>query len=160
VAPGLLGKVLIRKWRGREIAALITEVEAYRGVDDPASHAARGRTARNEVMFGRSGMSYVYFVYGMHHCLNVVTEPQGRAGAVLIRGVMLIDGKKVHGPGRVCSTLRLTRAHSGREMLRPGENLELVDVGIRVPKDAIAQTPRIGISKGGDLPWRWEWILT
>jgi DNA-3-methyladenine glycosylase len=136
---------------------LISEVEAYRGVGDPASHAARGRTPRNDVMFGRAGKSYVYFVYGMHHCLNIVTEVEGKAGAVLIRGIMLSDGRTISGPGRVCKALALTRAHSGQEMLRVGDDLALFDIGIKVPKKEIVQTPRIGISRGGDLPWRWEW---
>ena len=87
VAQDLLGMTLVFK----EHRALITETEAYRGIDDGASHAFNGPTPRSQVMFGAPGMSYVYFIYGMYHCLNIVTEPEGHPSAVLIRGVKLLD---------------------------------------------------------------------
>src|SRR3989338_4591344 len=92
VAGNLLGKVLIRNWRGKEIKAIITEAEAYCGFDDKASHASRGITQRNKIMFGGAGRAYVYLIYGMHHCLNIVTERENYPSAVLIRGVKLLGG--------------------------------------------------------------------
>lgn len=89
VARELLGKFLVRRWRGREIAAMITEVEAYDGFSDKASHASRGVTARNAVMFGDAGRWYVYFTYGMHWMLNVVTREEGYPAAILVRGVVV-----------------------------------------------------------------------
>lgn len=98
IAKNLLGKRLIRVYRGKEITVRIVETEAYHGISDKASHASRGKTARTEVMFGRAGMIYVYLIYGMHYCLNFVTGKEGFPAAVLIRGIE-VDGKFIKGPG-------------------------------------------------------------
>ena len=87
VARELLGKVLVRRWRGKFLTGRICEVESYVGEDDKACHAAKGKTKRNEVMFGQAGLAYVYLIYGMHHCFNIVTEEKGFPAAVLIRGL-------------------------------------------------------------------------
>jgi len=100
VAKNLLGKTLMRKYRKKLIKGIITETEAYVGPNDKASHASRGRTERTKVMFGEPGTIYVYLIYGMHYCLNIVTEEKDYPAAVLIRGV-LANGKHINGPGKV-----------------------------------------------------------
>jgi DNA-3-methyladenine glycosylase len=113
VARSLVGKYLIRCIDGREIAGKIIEVEAYVGSEDKACHASKGRTQRTDVMFGPAGIAYVYFIYGMYHCLNVVTEREECPSAVLIRAIEL-DGKLIDGPGRLCRAMQIDRSHSGR----------------------------------------------
>src|ERR1700722_12034729 len=110
VAQELLGKIMVFKGT----AGLITETEAYIGQDDPACHAARGKTPRNAIMFGPAGFSYVYFIYGMYYCLNFVTEDEEVPAAVLIRGLMLIEPSPLHlnGPGKICRHLSITRDHN------------------------------------------------
>jgi DNA-3-methyladenine glycosylase len=163
VAPDLLGKILVvGPCTGR-----ITEVEAYGGTDDAASHAARGQTPRNRVMFGPAGVLYVYFTYGMHHCANIVTGPVGDAQAVLLRGVEPIDGLEAirvrrpkarrdrdlaNGPGKLCAALDLDLRHNGLD-LTTGP-IGIFDDGC-VPANIIV-TPRIGITKAVDVPWRWS----
>ncbi|MBI2610272.1 DNA-3-methyladenine glycosylase [Candidatus Giovannonibacteria bacterium] len=100
VARNLIGKVLVRKYRGRAIEGVITETEAYMGHNDKASHASRGRTQRTEIMFGEAGHVYVYLIYGMYYCLNIVTEAKDYPSAVLIRGVVS-SGINLNGPGKV-----------------------------------------------------------
>ncbi|MEA1938012.1 MAG: DNA-3-methyladenine glycosylase [Pseudomonadota bacterium] len=134
------------------VAGRITETEAYIGQDDPACHAARGQTARNAVMFGPSGMAYVYFIYGMYHCLNMVTERDGFPAAVLVRGIKLEDGRHLDGPGKLCRDLGIDKADNGADLIS-GERFRLEDDGIRLPFIA---GPRVGISKGADLPWRFR----
>ena len=162
VAPRLLGAVL----RHGEVAVRLTEVEAYDGVEDPGSHAYRGRTARNDVMYGPPGRLYVYFTYGMHHCCNVVTGPDGTASAVLLRAGEVVDGIEVarsrrgaapdrdlaRGPARLCRALGIDGAHNGTDLaegpltLSPGE-----------PVTEISTGPRVGLRGAPDRPWRfWE----
>lgn len=148
VAKDLLGKIMV--FNG--IAASITETEAYVGKDDPACHAVRGRTKRTEIMFGPPGYSYVYFIYGMYHCLNFVTEPENTAAAVLIRGCKLLDDSALHlnGPGKLCRHFAITRDHNAIDICGD-KNFYVLDNNVR-PK--FETTPRIGISKGQDKPWR------
>lgn len=147
VAPELLHKVLRISGVHGMVDARITEVEAYTQ-DDPASHSFRGRTPRNAVMFGPPGRFYVYFVYGMHHCVNLVTGRDGDGQAVLVRSVV-VDGvppKRTDGPGKLTRMLGIDRSHDGQEAV-------VLDDGAPVP-DAVV-TPRIGISRAVDWPRRW-----
>lgn len=145
VAPDLLQKLMVVDGR----LARITEVEAYTA-DDPASHSFRGRTARNEAMFGPPMHWYVYFVYGMHHCVNLVTGAEGDGQAVLVRSV-LVDGvpaARTSGPGRLCRELGIDLRWSGR-------HAELFDDGMPPPAEPLV-SPRVGISKGVELLRRWR----
>ena len=148
VAQGLLGKIMVFG----EQAGVITETEAYLGQDDPACHAARGKTPRNAVMFGPSGVSYVYFIYGMYHCLNIVTEEEGTPAAVLIRGLVLLRPAPLflNGPGKLCRHLGITREHNGID-LNLSDSFYLNDSPLSPPYEA---TPRIGIRKGQEKLWR------
>jgi len=148
VAQNLLGKILVFG----NAAGLITETEAYIGHDDPACHAAAGKTLRNAIMFGPAGFSYVYFIYGMYYCLNFVTEEEGVPAAVLIRGLMLIEPSPLHlnGPGKLCRHLGITRDQNG---------IDIVENEVFYVKDSpltpnFEATPRIGIRKGQDKLWR------
>src|SRR5438094_6994228 len=117
VARGLLGKYLIRKNGSRTLTSRIIEVEAYVGPEDRACHASRGRTARTDVMFGPAGVAYVYLVYGMHHCFNIVTEGDGYPGAVLVRAIEAADNaERGAGPALVCRALRIDRACTGLDL--------------------------------------------
>jgi DNA-3-methyladenine glycosylase len=162
VAPDLLGKILVVG----PCCGRITEVEAYGGSDDAASHAARGRTPRNAVMFGPGGVLYVYFTYGMHHCANIVTGPVGDAQAVLLRGLEPMDGIEEmrlrrskartdrdlsNGPGKLCAALDLDLRHNGLDLTK--SDIGLYDDGFAPTNSTV--TPRIGISKAVDVPWRW-----
>jgi DNA-3-methyladenine glycosylase len=133
-------------------AGLITETEAYLGKDDPACHAARGKTTRNAVMFGPAGFSYVYFIYGMYYCLNFVTEEEGTPAAVLIRGLMMIEPSPLHlnGPGKLCRHLGITRDHNGIDVVT-SDFLYVKDSPFLPDFEA---TPRIGIKKGQEKLWR------
>lgn len=145
VARDLLGKTLV--FNG--IEGIITETEAYGGRDDPASHAYPGPTPRSAIMFGPPGFSYVYLIYGMYHCLNIVTDAEGTASAVLIRGLQL-PALTLDGPGKICRHLGITRTHGGLDLT---ENMQCyVQEGI-VPQK-IEATPRIGIKKATDKLWR------
>jgi DNA-3-methyladenine glycosylase len=145
VAKDLLGKKLVF---GKQ-SGIITETEAYRGADDEASHAFCGKTKRSAIMFGPPGYSYVYLIYGMHHCFNIVTEQEGEPSAVLIRG-LLIGDKHVDGPGKLCRALGMTREHNGINLLAAPDFY--VTEGIHQPPYQI--TSRIGISKAMEKPWR------
>src|SRR5580692_10854266 len=131
LARWLLGKVLVRARRGRETAVLITEVEAYDGPRDRASHASRGRTPRNAVMFASGGRWYVYLCYGVHEMLNLVTGPAGYPAAVLIRGV-----GGIAGPGRLTKRLGIGRQLNGAVAAR-GSGLWLEDDGFKLPRGAL-----------------------
>ena len=150
VARDLLGVWL---WRRLDDGSLlhgpIVECEAYTE-DDPACHAFRGRTRRCEVMFGPAGHAYVYFIYGMYNCLNVVTEPDGTPGAVLIRAVA---AENTDGPGKLCREWAIDRSYNGSDLLIPGSDLWLGE-GVRLPDELVEITPRIGISVAVDRPWR------
>jgi len=118
VAQNLLGCFLMRKVKGKIIKAVITETEAYMGEDDLASHASKGRTPRAELMFGEAGHAYIYMIYGMYHCLNIVTEKKDFPAAVLIRAVKIdgVDYKKTNGPGKLCKFLEIDRKLNGLYM--------------------------------------------
>jgi DNA-3-methyladenine glycosylase len=145
VAKSLLGKYLVRKTPSGIHAGRIVEVEAYVGPKDLACHASKGRTKRTEVMFGLPGVAYVYMIYGMYHCFNVVTEREGFAAAVLIRGVE-VQGQPqtISGPGRVCRFLDIDRRLTGLD-LTAGKMLWLEDRGERLPPRQVLSTPRIGV---------------
>ena len=144
VAPDLLDKVMIVG----DARARIIEVEAYTQ-DDPASHSFRGRTKRNDVMFGPPGRLYVYLVYGMHHCVNVVTGPDGDGQAVLIRAVTCdgYDPRLTNGPGKLCRRL-------GIDLSFNGTPAHIVDDGL-ASRGTVRVTPRIGITKAVEWPRRW-----
>lgn len=169
VARELLGKVLVRREHRAVLAGRIVETEAYLGTNDPAAHAAAGRTARNDVLFGPPGRAYVYLAYGNHWCLNVSTLPDGTAGGVLFRAVEPliglaemakvrgVDGRIARlltsGPGRLGQAFGVTRARdNGKDMTDPSSNLVIVDDGFR-PQE-IEVTTRIGITKAVEHPLR------
>ena len=173
VAPELVGCTLVRRLPdGRQLRGLIVETEAY-GPDDPACHGYRGRTPRTEVMFGPAGMSYVYLIYGMYHCFNVVTDQENIASAVLIRALELetipewVPDKKrkqphrvAAGPGKLCQVMQIDRTLSDRP-LTPSEALWL-EHRTRDTRQHLAdgtwtlhQTTRVGLSQGIETPWRW-----
>ncbi len=145
VAEDLIGKYLVRRVRGRESAFMITEVEAYEGFDDKASHASKGRTKRTEVMFGPAGVFYMYLVYGMYEMLNIVTGEKDYPAAVLIRGV-----EGVAGPGRLTKRLKIKRALSGKKATRES-GLWIEERGVKIPKKDIKKTPRVGVDYAGPV---------
>lgn len=144
VAVDLIGKFLVREMGGMQYAYMITETEAYDGPHDKACHAYKGRTGRTEVMFGEAGHWYVYFVYGMHHMLNIVTGPVGYPAAVLIRGV---DG--VVGPGRVTKQLSIDKTFNTKKSLHES-GLWIEDRGVIIDPVHILRTPRIGVAYAGE----------
>jgi len=163
VARELLGCLLVFEQDGQRLIGRIVETEAYIGMDDPACHAAVGKTARNEVMFGRPGVAYVYFIYGIHFCLNLVPEPTDSPAAVLIRALEPLQGIEqmqerrnklrlrdlTSGPGKLCQAFDISRIQNGLDLCRspliifPGET-----------PDNIVETTRIGIRVGTEKPWR------
>ena len=157
VARSLVGKYLIRCIDGREIAGKIIEVEAYVGPQDKACHASKGRTQRTEVLFGPPGVAYVYLIYGMYHCLNVVTEREEFPSAVLIRAIE-IDGELIDGPGRLGRTLQIDR-RLNRADLTTGESLWFEDRGALVKRGDVGAHPRIGVDYAGEWAkklWRFR----
>jgi DNA-3-methyladenine glycosylase len=169
VARRLLGKLLVRELDGETISGRIVETEAYFGIDDAAAHSAAGRTSRNAVLFGPPGHAYIYFIYGVHYCLNVSCEPEGQAGCVLIRALEPLTGQQTMlrnrglatgataraltgGPGKLCCALNITRAQNGTDMTSPRAHLRIVEDDHRPGK--VITTPRIGISKAADRPLR------
>jgi DNA-3-methyladenine glycosylase len=152
VAQKLLGKLLVR---GAKVGRIV-EVEAYFGESDPASHSFPGKTARNAVLFGPPGHAYVYFIYGMHYCLNVSCEPEGQAGGVLFRALEPISGLKLStsGPGRLCKAFGITRARDNDvDFTSPKSDLQIQDDGYSA--NDILITPRIGITKEASRPARY-----
>lgn len=162
VAPDLLGCYLVHDTdEGRTIGRIV-EVEAYLGPRDPASHAYR-RTPRSEVMWGPPGTAYVYFSYGSHACMNIVTEPEGTAGAVLLRALEPIEGlalmqrrrgtwdlrRLASGPGRLTQAMGITLAHNRADLVTGP-----LYVARGRPPAQVATTPRIGITSATDRPWR------
>lgn len=145
VAKELLGKYLVRKIDGKEIALPITEVEAYDGFQDKASHASRGKTVRNTVMFGPAGYFYVYFTYGIHWMLNVVTGEKDYPAAVLIRGA-----GDISGPARLTKLLEIGKSLNGKKM---GKEMGLwfEDRGLVVNTRKITRAPRVGVSYAGPI---------
>lgn len=147
VAQELLGKHLIHVVRGVEQVGRIVEVEAYLGTHDSAAHASKGLTPRTSVMFGPPGHAYVYLIYGMHHCLNIVTEPEGHGSAVLIRALEPVSNLagKTSGPGLLCKALGIDRSLNGADLL--GDQLYITDVGAKDFR--ISKRPRIGVDYAG-----------
>jgi len=146
-ARQLIGCLLVRRLRGRTLRARIVEAEAYLGFDDPAAHVYRGRTPRTAPLFGPPGTLYVYFVYGMHHCLNIAVDGPGRPGCVLIRAAEPLPGsglgpRALRGPGRLCRVLEIDTRLSGRHVFEPGAPLRLA-AGRRPRRVAVSR--RIGI---------------
>jgi DNA-3-methyladenine glycosylase len=184
VAPALLGCVLEHDTPEGLVAVALTEVEAYHGQADPASHAYRGRTPRNAVMFGPPGHAYVYFTYGMHFCVNLVCLPEGAASAVLLRAGRVVEGEDLararrtapgpggrdlaRGPARLCQALAITRAQDGADVCDPASPLRVrwptpaeATAGPAGPaalaRASISHGPRVGVSAAGDFPWRF-WV--
>jgi DNA-3-methyladenine glycosylase len=157
VARSLIGKYLGRMIDGRMLAGKIIEVEAYVGSEDKACHASKGRTQRTDVMFGPAGVAYVYLIYGMYHCLNVVTEREEFPSAVLIRAIE-IDGKLIDGPGRLCRAMQIDLSLN-RADLTIRESLWFENRGASVKRRDIEAHPRIGVDYAGawaKKPWRFR----
>jgi DNA-3-methyladenine glycosylase len=154
VARDLLGKMLERDVGGKRRRACITETEAYVGSHDLASHSRHGKTARNATMFGPPGHAYVYFVYGMHHCLNAVTGPADVGEAVLLRAAQPLDGweTRLHGPALLAKGFAVTRADDGADLVRGrAGSLRILD---GPTPSAVKTTPRIGVAYAGDWAHR------
>ena len=156
VAPDLLGCVIVHETPEGLVAVMLTEVEAYDGQNDPASHSYRGRTARNAVMFGPPGHVYVYFTYGMHFCMNLVTQPVHGSSAVLLRAGRVIAGVPL-ATARLCEALAVDLSHDGADAVDPASPLRALASATPVPTAEISRGPRVGISRAADLPWRF-WI--
>jgi DNA-3-methyladenine glycosylase len=176
VGPQLLGRLIVRREKRSLLAGRIVEVEAYLGANDAAAHAAVGRTARNEVLWGPPGHAYVYFIYGVYYCLNVSCMPDGQAGCVLVRALEPVAGframararrleefeaasvrdlrKLTSGPGRLTQALGITRPRdNAKDVLSLNSNLQILDDGFRPERVRI--TPRIGITKSAEMPLRY-----
>ena len=175
VAPDLLGCVLEHQTEAGLVAIELTEVEAYAGRSDPASHAYRGRTQRNAVMFGPPGHAYVYFTYGMHFCVNMVCLGEGgSASAVLLRAGAIIAGEDLararrtrgagsvaardlaRGPARLCQALGIDRSLDGADVCSQDSSLR-AEAGHPARSVKIATGPRVGVSSAADIPWRF-WV--
>lgn len=146
VAQDLLGKFLTRRIGRQTIALMITEVEAYDGPQDKASHAHKGPTPRAKIMFGPAGYWYVYFTYGIHWLLNIVTGPENYPAAVLIRGA-----REIQGPARITKFLNIDKSLNGQPAVRKS-GLWLEDRGVKIKPDQIKKSPRVGIPSAAD--WR------
>jgi DNA-3-methyladenine glycosylase len=166
VAPLLLGATL----RHDDVACRLTEVEAYDGANDPGSHAYRGQTPRNAVMFGPPDHLYVYFTYGMHFCCNVVCGPEGRASAVLLRAGEVVAGLEAardrrptaaadrdlaRGPANLCQALAIGAAANGQDLSRRPLTLTLADAPVAAHR--VLTGPRVGLRLAADRPWRF-WL--
>ena len=168
VASDLIGKVLVRRFRGRNLSGTIVETEAYVGPHDLACHASKGRTPRTAIMFGEAGHAYVYMIYGFHFCLNVVTEPADYPAAVLIRAVEPMEGIETmrrfrnnpereidiaSGPGKLCKALSIDKKLNAEDLL--GDRLWIEDR--KINPGPIRTSPRVGVDYAGeykDKPWR------
>ena len=179
VAPELLGYVLEHETPDGLVAVELTEVEAYAGRSDPASHAYRGKTQRNAVMFGPVGHAYVYFTYGMYFCVNLVCAANGSASAVLLRAGVVIEGEELararrtrgaavvsrrdlaRGPARLCLALDIDRAQDGADVCGAGSPLRIrwpdASTLARSAEKKIATGPRVGVSSAAEVPWRF-WV--
>ncbi|MGH8913515.1 MAG: DNA-3-methyladenine glycosylase [Acidimicrobiia bacterium] len=168
-APLILGSFLVSEVGGQLVKARITEVEAYKGSDDPASHAYRGRTGRNGSMFERPGTLYVYRSYGVHWCANTAAGPEGVGWGVLFRGAEIVEGMAVSrlrrgrergladGPGKLTQALGINHSHDGTYLLARASVLRL-EPG--APPAMVMATPRVGITKANDRPWRFVEVTT
>lgn len=157
VAKNLLGCIIVRRLGRKEMKAVITDVEAYVGEDDLASHASKGRTKRTEIMYGSPGRAYVYLVYGMYDILNIVTEQKDFPAAVMIRGVKIegIDYVRTNGPGKVCRELKIDRKFNGYDIIL-GEKIWICK-GEHIGPERIISTKRVGIDYAKhcrEYPWR------
>jgi DNA-3-methyladenine glycosylase len=169
VARDLLGQRLVRVVDGHRLSGLIVEAEAYIGENDLACHASRGRTPRTEVMFGPPGRAYIYFIYGMYYCLNVVTEPEGFPAAVLIRALEPEDGREcmrerrsgrpdrelLSGPGKLCAALDIDKRLNHVDLTQ--DDRLFLEIGPPVDAARVTASPRIGINIPGEAseqPWR------
>jgi DNA-3-methyladenine glycosylase len=178
VAPDLLGCVLEHQTEAGLVAVELTEVEAYAGASDPASHAYRGKTARNAVMFGPPGHAYVYFTYGMYFCVNLVCLGNGSASAVLLRAGRIIEGEELararrtrgttipfrdlaRGPARLCQALDIDRSLDGADVCVADSPLRMrwpeAGTTARSAERKVASGPRVGISAAAEVPWRF-WV--
>ena len=172
VAPGLLGCVLAHQTPAGLVGVRLTETEAYMGTADPASHAYRGQTARNAVMFGPPGHAYVYFTYGMHFCMNLVCLPAGTASAVLLRAGEVVAGEDLarsrrpaatsrrdlaRGPARLCQALAVDRSLDGADVCDPGSPLRIFPPDGGRELSAATTGPRVGIREAAEVPWRF-WL--
>ncbi len=167
VARQLLGARLVRLLDGQRLAGLITETEAYIGEEDQGCHARSGRTRRNAVMYGPPGYAYVYFTYGMHWCLNAVTEAEGRPAAVLIRAIEPVEGVEIiaarrrggdtRGPAKLTQALGITGTENGLDLCDPASGL-WIEAGEPVADERVRRGPRIGLytvpEPWKSLPWR------
>lgn len=153
VAKDILGCKLNRRIGNEVLSGIIVEVEAYTQ-EDPACHAYRGKTPRAITLFKQPGIAYVYFIYGMYHCMNVVTEEYDRAGAVLIRALEPIPpAENTNGPGKLCKSLNITKELNETDITSKNSDL-WIEEGIIVPKKQIITTTRIGIKLAAEYPWR------
>ncbi len=170
IARDLIGMVVHTRVNGGHVAGIITETEAYAGVNDRASHAFGGRrTARNATMYARGGTVYVYICYGIHHLLNFVTHKEGVPHAVLLRGLRIVEGRELadrrrgsrgsrtDGPGTAAQALGIRRAHDGTDLM--GDRIWITDEGLCPPAGRIAAGPRVGVDYAGAdalLPYRFR----
>jgi DNA-3-methyladenine glycosylase len=170
LAPQLLGSVISHERADGTVAVRLVEVEAYDGESDPGSHAYRGKTARNAVMFDDAGLAYVYFTYGMHWCMNLVCGPPGRAAAILLRAGAVVEGADLaqlrrgeragerdlaRGPARLCQALGVDGSCNGADLLADGP-LRLRSEPA-APTSLVRTGPRVGVSAGATRPWRF-WL--
>ena len=171
VARQLLGMRLVRIEQGQRLSGLITEAEAYIGESDLGCHAHVGRTPRTQVMYGPPGHAYVYFTYGMHWCLNFVTEQEGFPAAVLIRAIQPLEGLETiaarrapqppalwtNGPAKLTQALNLDRRHNGLDLCDPASEL-FVETGEPIPDECVTNSPRVGLNSVPEpwksMPWR------
>ena len=168
VAKKLLGKFLVRKIGKKKIVGMITEIEAYVGPNDLASHASKGKTPRTQIMFGEAGRWYVYLIYGMYHCLNVVTEKEDYPAAVLIRAVKPVVNVRRGaeaaargigaGPGKVCKYFKIDKKLNGENA--GGQKLWIEDRKIKLKKSAIQTDKRIGVDYAGKYKHKkWRFLI-
>lgn len=150
VAKRLLGKFLVRRFGKKTLALMITEVEAYDGQNDLASHASCGKTERTKIMFGEAGRFYVYFTYGMHWLINIVTGPVGYPAAVLLRAGRTADGKNINGPARLTKYLKIGKKFNGKPANRK-TGLWFENRGIKTKSSQILRNCRIGVAYAGPV---------
>ncbi len=174
VAREMLGTIIEHRSEAGTTSAMIVETEAYIGEHDPACHAASGLTRRTEPLYGRPGLSYVYFIYGMHWCFNAVTRGEGLPSAVLVRAVQPVRGLELmqrrrptvrgvnisNGPGKLCYAMGIDGSMNALSLQR---GRLVIREGVQVPAEEIVITPRIGITKAADWPLRYfiagnEWV--
>jgi len=164
VASQLLGKFLIRQIGNKKIVGEIIEVESYIGPNDLASHASRGRTKRTELMFGEAGFWYIYLIYGMYYCLNIVTEHKNYPAAILLRAVKPISGLKpeikTDGPGKLCRAFKIDKSLNGKAAFAKNCQLWIEDRGIKISPRQIKKSTRIGVDYAGEYKDKlWRFLL-